>query len=120
MIRMIKKIMIMPWIRMIMMIMTVKEMNLDVVIEGAVLVAVVLEQSERVLVAKVLKLDQRLLPEPPHDRLHELLDEVVVLLASDPLLTKTNVVRVVKVFLSVAANVKGDREGLVRRNRSQS
>ena len=63
-----------------MMIMTVKEMNLDVVIEGAVLVAVVLEQSERVLVAKVLKLDQRLLSEPPHDRLHELVDEVVVFL----------------------------------------
>ena len=103
-----------------MMIMTVKKMNLDVVIEGTVLVAVVLEQSERVLVAKVLKLDQRLLSEPLHNRPHELVDEVVVVLASDPLLTKANVVRVVKVFLSVAANVKGDREGLVRRNRSQS
>ena len=102
------------------MIMTVKEMNLDVVIEGTVFVAVVLEQSERVLVAKVLKLDQGLLAEPLHNRLHELLDEVVVFLASDPLLTKANVVRVVEVFLSIATNVKGDREGLVRRNRSQS
>ena len=54
MIMMIKKIMIM----------TVKEMNLDVVIEGAVFVAVVLEQSERVLVAKVLKLDQAVLAVP--------------------------------------------------------
>ena len=103
-----------------MMIMTVKEMNLDVVIEGTVLVSVVLEQSERVLVAKVLKLDQRLLSEPLHDRLHELVDEAVVFLASDPLLTKANVVRVVKVFLSIATNIKGDRKGLVWRNRCQS
>ena len=102
-----------------MMIVTVKEMNLDVVIEGTVFVAVVLKQSERVLVAKVLKLDQGLLAEPAHNRLHEFLDEVVVFLASDPLLTKANVVRVVKVFLSIATNVKGDRESLVRRNRSQ-
>ena len=55
------------------MIMRVKKMNLDVVIEGTVFVSVVLEQSERVLVAKVLKLDQGLLTESLHNSLHELL-----------------------------------------------
>ena len=39
-------------------------MTLDVVIEGQVLVAVLLEETEGVLVGKVLKLDERLLAPP--------------------------------------------------------
>ena len=39
-------------------------MTLDVVIEGQVLVAVLLEEAEGVLVGEVLELDERLLAPP--------------------------------------------------------
>ena len=69
---------------------------LDVVVEGAVGVAVLLEEPEGVLVAKVLKLDERVLAVVLHHGLHELVDEVVVLLARDAPVPAANVVHVLK------------------------
>ena len=42
---------------------------LDIVVEGAVLVPVHLQQPERVVLAKVLKLDETVLAEPLDNRL---------------------------------------------------
>jgi len=72
---------------------------LDVVVEGAILVAVFLEEAEGVVVAEVLELDQGVLAVPAHHRLHELFNKLVVLVADDALLAQTNVQRVVKQLL---------------------
>lgn len=72
---------------------------LDVVVEGAVLVAVLLEETEGVVVAEVFKLDQGVLAVSAHHRQHELLNELVVFRSSYALLTQTNVQRVVQQLL---------------------
>jgi hypothetical protein len=72
---------------------------LDVVVEGAVLVAVLLKETEGVVVAEVFELDQSVLAVPAHHRLHELLDELVVFCSNNALLTQTNVQRVVQQLL---------------------
>ena len=74
---------------------------LDVVVEGAVGVAVLLEEPEGVLVAKVLKLDERVLAVVLHHGLHELVDEVVVLLPRDAPVPAANVVHILKRGYSV-------------------
>ena len=74
---------------------------LNVVVEGAVRVAVLLEEPEGVVVAKVLKLDERVLAVVLDHGLHELVDEVVVLLARDAPVPAANVVHVLKRGYSV-------------------
>lgn len=51
------------------------------------------------MVAKVLKLDERVLAVPPYHSLHELVDEVIVLLAGDSLVTVTDVEVILQQFL---------------------
>jgi hypothetical protein len=72
---------------------------LDVVVEGAVLVAVLLEETEGVVVAEVFELDQGVLAVPAHHRLHELLNKLVVFRSDYALLTQTDVQRVVQQLL---------------------
>ncbi len=86
---------------------------LDVVVEAGQLLAVLAEQAERVGVAEVLPLQQRL-GEDGGDRGHELLDERVVLRAPGPLLPEPDVDRPVEQFLVVGADVDGDRQRVGR------
>merc|ERR1719180_499416 len=81
---------------------------LDVVVECAVLVPVLFKESEGIVVAKVFKLDQGVLPPTLHNRGHELINELIISLASDPLMPKTDVVNVVKQLLPVGANIESD------------
>ena len=85
---------------------------LDVVVEGAVGVAVLFQQPEGVVVTKVLKLDQGVLAVPLYYSLHELLHKVVVLGAGHTLLPEADVVHVLQEVLVVCSHVKGDGQGL--------
>lgn len=65
--------------------------TLDVIVEGAVLLPVLSEKPESVVVPKVFKLDQRVLPVFVHHGLHELVDQVIVHLRAIPLLIQAHV-----------------------------
>lgn len=52
--------------------------TLYIVIEGAVLLPVLPEEAEGVVVSKVLKLDQCVLPIFVHHSLHKLIDEIII------------------------------------------
>ena len=51
---------------------------LNVIVKGALGVAVLLQEPEGIVVAKVLKLDERVLAIVLDHSLHELIDEVIV------------------------------------------
>lgn len=65
--------------------------TLDVIVEGAVLLPVLSEKPESVVVPKVFKLDQCVLPIFVHHSLHELVDQVIVRLRAIPLLIQAHV-----------------------------
>ena len=69
---------------------------LNVIVEGTVGVAVLLEEPEGVVVAKVLKLDEGVLAVVLHHGLHELVDEVIILLASYALVLAAYVVNILR------------------------
>ena len=71
---------------------------LNVVVEGAVRVAVLLEEPEGVVVAKVLKLDERVLAVVLDHGLHELVDEVVVFPTGYALVSASYVVNILKKY----------------------
>uniref|UniRef100_A0A182JE73 Uncharacterized protein n=1 Tax=Anopheles atroparvus TaxID=41427 RepID=A0A182JE73_ANOAO len=89
---------------------------LDVVVERAVRVAELVQEAERVVVAKVLELDERVLAVPLHDGLHELVDELVVLRALHARVPQADVQWILQQVLVVRADVDHDRQTLVRRN----
>lgn len=64
---------------------------LNVVIEGAILVSILVQETERVVVAKILKLDEDVLAISLHDCVHELVDEVVVTLSGYPFVSEAYV-----------------------------
>ena len=110
---------------------------LDVIVEGAVRVAVLLEEPEGILVAEVLKLDQRVLAIVLDNGLHELINEVVILLARHTPVSAAYVVHVLQTFcmsldsrngikmldleilLIVGADIQGDRQCLAGFDSSQ-
>lgn len=65
--------------------------TLDVIVEGAVLLPVLSEKAESVVVPKVFKLDQRVLPVFVHHGLHELVNQVIIGLRAIPLLIQAHV-----------------------------
>uniref|UniRef100_A0AAG5CP82 Uncharacterized protein n=1 Tax=Anopheles atroparvus TaxID=41427 RepID=A0AAG5CP82_ANOAO len=89
---------------------------LDVVVERAVRIAELVQEAERVVVAKVLELDERVLAVPLHDGLHELVDELVVLRALHARVPQADVQWILQQVLVVRADVDHDRQTLVRRN----
>ena len=82
---------------------------LNVVVEGADPVAVLLEQSERVAGGEVLELDQRFREQLPR-RGDELLHEIVVLAPAQPLLADADVELVLQQLLVVRSHVECDGE----------
>lgn len=64
---------------------------MDVIVEGTVLFPVLSEKPESVVVPKVFKLDQGVLPIFVHDGLHELVNQVIVCLRAIPLLIQAHV-----------------------------
>lgn len=65
--------------------------TLDIVIEGAVFLPVFPKEAEGIVVPKVLKLDQSVLPIFVHHSFHELIDEIIIGLRAISLLIKTHV-----------------------------
>lgn len=65
--------------------------TLDIIIEGAVLLSVFLQEAESVVIPKVFKLDERVLSVLLNHSLHELIDEIVVTLRAISLLIQTHV-----------------------------
>ena len=86
---------------------------LNVVVERADAVLVLLEEAERVLVAEVLPLQQRLREALLH-RAHELVDELVVVLAAHARLVDARVERVGAEALVLGAHVQHDGQRVVR------
>ena len=86
---------------------------LDVVVEAADLVAVLLQQVEGVAVGKVLELDEGAGVHLLYGE-HELLEQVVVHLAAQPRVAQTGVERVVEQTGVVRAQVQSHRQAEVR------
>jgi hypothetical protein len=74
---------------------------LDVIVEGAIMLAVLVEQPEGVRVAKVLELYEGVLAVALDRGLHELVHELVVLRAGDALVPMADVQRVLQQRLRV-------------------
>lgn len=81
---------------------------LNIIIESAVLVPVLFQQSECILVGKIFKLDERVLAVTANHCLHELVDKVVICLPSNSFLVESDVVRIFQKGLSVGSNIKHD------------
>lgn len=93
---------------------------LDVIIESAVVLLVLVQQAEGVFVAKILKLNKaRAAPLLDHC-LHELINKLIILWTGDSLLAQTNVVGVIKKGLVICANVNGHWKGQFWRNATNS
>lgn len=69
---------------------------MDIIVEGAVLLPVLSEKAECIVVSKVLKLDQCVLPVFVHHRLHELVNQVIISLRTVSLLVQTHVERILE------------------------
>lgn len=76
--------------------------TLDIIVEGAVLLPVLSEKPESVVVPKVFKLDQCVLPVFVHHSLHELVNQVIVRLRTVPLLIQAHVERILEESLIAA------------------
>lgn len=76
--------------------------TLDIIVEGAVLLPVLPEKPESVVVPKVFKLDQCVLPVFVHHSLHELVNQVIVRLRTVPLLIQAHVERILEESLIAA------------------
>lgn len=85
---------------------------MDIIVEGAVLLPVLSEKAERIVVSKVLKLDQCVLPVFVHHSLHELVNQVIISLRTVSLLVQTHVERILEKSLIEAQEktVKGDKK----------
>lgn len=70
--------------------------TLDIIVEGAVLLPVLPEEAESIVVPKVLKLDQCVLPVFVHHSLHELINQIIVSLRAIPLLVQAHVQRILE------------------------
>lgn len=70
--------------------------TLDIIVEGAVLLPVLPEEAEGVVVSKVLKLDQRVLPVFVHHSFHELINQIIVGLRAISLLVQAHVHRILE------------------------
>src|SRR5215469_7363842 len=89
--------------------------SLDIVVKGQQLIAITLEDRPGMRIREIFPLQacfRRLL----FHRLHESLDEVVVVLASDSLATPAEVIRVVEPFLIIRSYVEHDRQRSLRAN----
>lgn len=78
---------------------------MDVIIEGAEAIPVLLQQSVCITVAKVLKLDEALVVVLAHDGVHELVNQSIVGGAVDALSVQANVV-------GIAQKIYPPKEGL--------
>ena len=74
---------------------------LNVVVEGAVGVAVLFKESEGVVVTKVLKLDECVLAVVLHHSLHELVDEVIIFGTGHTLVLAAYVVHILEKCLII-------------------
>src|SRR5438045_5164497 len=88
---------------------------LDIVIEGADLVAVARQDRDRVVVGKVLPLDAAFRIERLH-RIDELVDKLHVLGAAHPVLAQAQIERIFKQGGVVGADIEPHRQAVLRRN----
>lgn len=65
--------------------------TLDIIVEGTVLLPVLPEEAEGIVVPKVLKLNQCVLPIFVHHSLHELINQIIVGLRAIPILVQAHV-----------------------------
>lgn len=70
--------------------------TLDIIVEGAVLLPVLPQEAEGIVVPKVLKLDQCVLPVFVHHSFHEFIDQIIVGLRAVPLLVQAHVQRILE------------------------
>lgn len=68
--------------------------TLDIIVKGAVLLSVLPEEAEGIVVPKVLKLDQCVLPVFVHHSFHELINQIIVGLRAISLLVQAHVQRI--------------------------
>ena len=86
---------------------------MDVVVEHAVVVAVLLEEPVGVVGGEVLELDEAAGAVLGDDGVHELVHELVVVAARDAVLAQADVERVGEQLAVVGAHVEHDRQTLV-------
>lgn len=77
------------------------QQTLDVVVESEIAVAVFFQQAKCVVIGKVLKLHQRPLTVSTGDSTKELVNQFVITLTTNTLVSETDVRRVVHQFLCI-------------------
>uniref|UniRef100_A0A1I8I0U8 Sigma non-opioid intracellular receptor 1 n=1 Tax=Macrostomum lignano TaxID=282301 RepID=A0A1I8I0U8_9PLAT len=87
-------------------------LTLDVIVEHAIVVAVLLQESERIGVAEILELHEAAAAVGPHHGLHEGVNEFIVLGAADPRHAQAAVHGVADQLFAVAANVQRDGQAV--------
>ena len=68
---------------------------MDIVVERQVFVAVLFEETERVVVAEIFELDERVLTVTVDDGRHEFVNQLVVSRPCDSFVSQSNVQRIV-------------------------
>jgi len=86
---------------------------LDVIVEGAEALPVLLQQAERVPCGEVLELDDRLGEHLGHG-VEELVDEIVVGVTTKPLARQPDVERIVEEFLVIRSHIQHDGQRVGR------
>ena len=94
--------------------------DLNVIVEHAIVVAVSVKESVGVYRGKILELNEAVGAEAGHHRVHELVHKLLMHFARDTILSQTNVERVLKQTLVIGSNVEHDRQALIRVNACQS
>src|SRR5262249_53384406 len=92
--------------------------SLNVVVEGAQLVAVAVEESRGISSSKVLPLQENVWP-ALFDRLHKRIHECIVFLAANAMVSPANVNGALQAFFVIGSHVEQDRQAILRMDAAQ-
>jgi hypothetical protein len=78
---------------------------LNIVVESQIFVAVLFKEAEGVVVAEIFKLDQSILAVTVYNGCHELVNQLVISISGDSLLSQSDVERIIQQFLNFKQTV---------------
>lgn len=96
-----------------------RRLTLNVVVERAVAISVLIEESKSVVVSEIFKLNQSVLAIAFDNSSHELVNEVIVSCSRYARLSQSDVQRIFKQVLVVGADVNHDWQTLMRFDASE-
>lgn len=78
---------------------------MNIVVESQIFVAVLFKEAEGVVVAEIFKLDQSILAVTVYNGCHELVNQLVISISGDSLLSQSDVERIIQQFLNFKQTV---------------